>query len=380
MEKNDCSKYDSITYRLSKWWILGATVLIITGFVFFTLISTAAAAAVSICRQTTDTPGEKMLDLYSEANRLYNIGEYQQAIDICRRIVKAYEVYSISKLPDESPLELAHTLMANCYAALKDTDLAVTELRKIIQFSESSRMPDSAGKRARLKIGGIYRRANQFQQALDQYKELMDKYSNSVYSEYAKEKSREIQSLQRGIVKGRVYLKQKQEHGDITLVIFNGFSTSSNITSVDGSFEAPIFESSGGTFISVFALKDGYLPQVKNISIPNQYELSMDTLTLLPMQTQKKGVLVGVCFRTIRGGKLTSRQGINSFRSECKISLKSAKELLTTQSNSEGVFLVSLTRGDYELTVTDFNIKEFVTISAGHTTIQNINLGEIKID
>src|SRR5947208_1005105 len=70
-----------------------------------------------------------------------------------------------------------------------------------------------------------------------------------------------------GEIRGRALLKGRTDHSGITISVFNGFGKIANVTSPDGSYCVPIVRSTDGTYITVFTIKSGFLPDARNVRI-----------------------------------------------------------------------------------------------------------------
>lgn len=330
--------------------------------------------------QQEDSLYVSLSDSYNQANDLYNSGEYQKAIDICQRIVTYYVESSIIKFSEESLVESAHVLIANCYVMMKEFDLAELELQKIIHMAKKGRLPMKAAAKAQLKISNIYYQIDDFLSAQKGYLVIIDNYPTTDYVDYAKERIEEINSQKVGELVGKVFLKNQNQHEGIAITIFNGFCTSSITTKSDGSYSVPFFKSTNGTFLSVYASKEGYLPQVRNVSVKGEIIHRTNPITLLPMDNPNLGVIIGVCFKTIQGGKLKPRYGLSSYDVGLEIEITGKEKQYNVKCTQQGYYLLLLKPGSYNLVTERGYVAEDIKVKRGETTICNLSSGRIMHD
>ncbi|MEM2991203.1 MAG: hypothetical protein QXQ02_08490 [Halobacteria archaeon] len=192
-----------------------------------------------------------------------------------------------------------------------------------------------------------------------------------------------------GEIIGRVLFSDKGEACGVKITIFNGFdnNTVEVYTQADGSFKAPIIKSSkegiirgAPIYISIFATYDGYLPFVKNIPVTEKIHLS--DIILEPLTERSRGVLTGVFYQPIRGGKIRRVYGIHQYVKNAAINLEDeAGNLFKTSSGEEGVFKLLLPPGNYRMMEVPILKRGYqINILEGVTTIFNIGRPSIMVD
>lgn len=104
-----------------------------------------------------------------------------------------------------------------------------------------------------------------------------------------------------------------------------------------------------------------------------------DRVSLTPLKNSEEGVLTGVVYKPVSGGKRIEHKGIARLFGNEKVSIvnnDTAREVVT---DDNGVFMVGLLPGEYDIF---FNNKQVsrVLIENSKTTIRNIQKGILLID
>jgi tetratricopeptide (TPR) repeat protein len=234
----------------------------------------------------------------------------------------------------------------------------------------------------------IYENRGMFFEALKEYRKALMLNPND---EGVKKDIKRIESSLVGEIRGRVLLKNRKDHRGITISIFDGFMTSHTITDENGFFEIPIFKVTKGTIVFVFMSKDGYFPEIRSIvittsqtydSIPERKTYEVSQVILNPIKKNQTGVIIGVCYTVISGGKLVPHYGISSTKANMAIKAKSGKLQYSTTSFLDGSYKIVVPKGDYEVYWGEgnFNRARKIKVKRGKTYILNIPLGRILVD
>jgi hypothetical protein len=200
------------------------------------------------------------------------------------------------------------------------------------------------------------------------------------------------------MVVGKVLLQGNQAQAGTRITVFNGFRQVNGVTDADGSFSVPLRRSDDGTFISVFASRDSFLPEVRNVQVslkgirPGRQSLNVPEMTLAPDPHPELGTIIGVGYVRTVSGRPKPFEGILSFIPGQLISIgeRSAQpgpsgivgsagvlsNQIKLETKADGSYLKQLQPGTYRI-VTDRNIVyDNVEVSNGKTTILPIFSGE----
>ena len=128
----------------------------------------------------------------------------------------------------------------------------------------------------------------------------------------------------------------------------------------------------------LFLTKQGHYPETIIFKAQDN-PVTIDYISLSPVKDPQKGILTGVVYKPVTGGKLREHKGISRmFKSE-KIILIKGNVSHETATNDRGVFLIELLPGNYNVVLNNKNAGS-VLIERGATAIHNIQKGTMIID
>jgi len=164
----------------------------------------------------------------------------------------------------------------------------------------------------------------------------------------------------------------------VEIFVFDGFKLNPIIRDTELIREKiPVTE---GNYFVLFFLKDGYIPEIKVL------KAGKENINLGKIRPEKKmdknmGILAGVVYKPIHGGKVSFRKGIFKLIDKIEIKVVSEKvESYLIRSNDKGIFTVSLIPGKYKVSIGDDKEKIDVIITKAKTTIQNLQKGVMLVD
>ncbi|MBI5056174.1 MAG: hypothetical protein HZB61_06130 [Nitrospirae bacterium] len=133
-----------------------------------------------------------------------------------------------------------------------------------------------------------------------------------------------------------------------------------------------------GQYGALFFTKHGYYPEAI-IFRAQEKSVKVDKVSLSPLKDAGKGILTGVVYKPVTGGKLKEHKGIfQTFKGE-RITLIKDKWSPEITTDDEGIFMIELPPGDYDIVFNNENIGR-VNIAKGRTTIKNIQKGLVLRD
>lgn len=320
--------------------------------------------------------------LYHKANSLYNRGDYKEAKKLCEEVINYFDRNYIKKLSEENTEKIifkaTYFLLANIEAESEDIEEAINTMNEVINLYKDKVLSEEAAVEAQLKIGSIYLRAGDFTRAIEAFQRVIESYPQSYHTTTARDNIDEISEQKIGDICGKVLLEGRKDHSDITISIFNGFSLYSTSTKKDGSYCIPLYKSTEGTYISVFASKTGYMPQVSNI--PVKQHIGVPKMTLKTISNPNLGVLVGVCYKSISGGKIRFHYGIDSYDMNLEIHIKAKGSERNVKCDGNGIYMLVLPKGSYTIATGRSYTVDDIIVEKGKTTIQNLFSGGTMID
>lgn len=133
-------------------------------------------------------------------------------------------------------------------------------------------------------------------------------------------------------------------------------------------------------YFAFYFLKEGYVPVVKVIKIGNN-NINLGKIKFEGKIPPNKGILTGVIYKSIHGGKISFKKGIYKLidTSEIKaIDENGISHLI--KSNCKGIFKTTLNPGKYLIMISGEKSVISVIIKNNNTTIQNIQKGAMLID
>jgi hypothetical protein len=352
-----------------------AWILMLTGLLFF---------------QTTYAFANDFGILYSNAKKLYDENKFSECTEECLKVRTYYEKQMIAS-GNFIMLANLYELNADCFDRMNNTDKSVNLLNNMLDTLHE-KLPEEYVARIRLKMGHIYKNAGLYSKALSVYQDVENKYAMvfpTRFAKYARENLDIIVSKQVAVISGEIHEKGGGGFEDVTIKVFNGFEQSETKSGPDGRFSIPLFSSSPGTKLSLFAIREGYKPTVVVMGFDGRPEIQIKKIILETLCDKDTGVLTGVIFVPVSGGKLRPHHGISRFsRQAIKISKVTARQVtgggkevedeITVSSDETGIYTAFLSSGSYVL---NCGKKErFFKIEKGEITIINLSHGKIFVD
>jgi hypothetical protein len=357
---------------------------------FFLLIFYLAVcvSAVSACSPThvysSDSRSadrqEDFEALYQKALELYNAGNYEKSIEISKSIIESFDREGKTNLPAESPYELAFLLIADCQVRVGNQDAAQAAISDLVSAIEKGIVPSDTLAKAELKSANIYLEFQNYDASLSRFQQVILDFPDSPFSHYAAEKIEEIEATQTGEIRGIVKMRSIGSVEGITVTAFNGFGSASATTDATGAYTLPVYRSTTGTFLVLVATEEDYAPQVETVTMSEIGRCVAEDIELAPLEDINSGVLVGVCYKTIQGGKLRPVYGISSFVPGVDVVLTNGENRLSTKSNDWGLFIIALRPGTYTLLEPSGHENQEIKVKAGHTSVFHIGFPGITID
>lgn len=136
-----------------------------------------------------------------------------------------------------------------------------------------------------------------------------------------------------------------------------------------------------GYYGVLFFTRQGFYPEILVFKVKDE-PIRINKISLKPLKEPQKGILTGVIYKPVRGGKLREHKGIfQTFKNEKINLIKDDKEKVSydVATDDNGIFMIELIPGEYSVV---FNNREAgkVHIERGKTTIKNIQKGAVLID
>lgn len=326
---------------------------------------------------------------YNEVKKLYDTSEYTKCIDESSRIIRTQEK---SFLETNNYISLAnlYELQADCLERKGDIDQAVEVIQVLLKKMEQS-LPQDYVARIMLKVGHIYKRAGLYSKALFNFKKVEEKYKNifpNRFAKYARENYDDVASKQVAVISGEVVLEDNDTYEGVTIKVFNGFEESEAKTLKKGEYSISLFSSTPHTGFTLYAYKKGYKPYIVTKAFDGSSKIVMKKIQLKKLLEKDLGVVAGVIFVPVSGGKRKPHHGIGGFKKH-KIKFTKLSEstngkeamkgdVIIVSSNDDGVYTTSLAAGLY-LMKNEGKEKMF-KLRRGEVRILNIRQGGILVD
>ncbi|MBA3071155.1 MAG: hypothetical protein FP829_03175 [Nitrospirae bacterium] len=177
----------------------------------------------------------------------------------------------------------------------------------------------------------------------------------------------------------------------VTPVRKDGLSNGVKIT--EGKF-TEAYGITSGYYGVLFFTKTGFYPEAVVFKAGDE-AIKIDKVSLKPMKDTKKGILTGVVYKPVMGGKLREHKGILKLFKDEKIIIKKTNENNPpsppfskggmggfsgeTITDTRGVFMIELPSGEYNVIFNNRDEGKAV-IEGGKTLIKNIQKGMALID
>ncbi|MCK4789073.1 MAG: hypothetical protein KAV87_35355 [Desulfobacteraceae bacterium] len=323
--------------------------------------------------------------LYLEAKSYYDKSEYVKCIDECDKIISEQE-NSFLQSKNYMFLAALYELKADCFDRKGDKRNARDCIQSLLTKLESF-LPGDEVARLKLKIGHIYKYQRRYSKALSIYEKVEQEYKKifpNRFAKYAREYVDDILSKQVAVISGKISLEGSVEVSGVVIEVFNGFEQSETNPLQNGCYTLPLYSSTPGTKFSLFAYRWGYMPVIINLPFSGDSNIVVKDIRLRPILTDDVGVVAGVVFTVISGGKRRSHHGITKFTS-CKIMVqelseaRNGKETMSSEevslsSSDSGIYSSFLLPGSYLIGRDSFTLRK------GEVRIINIACGEILVD
>jgi len=323
--------------------------------------------------------------LYLEAKSYYDKSEYVKCIEECDKIIREQE-NSFLRSKNYTLLAALYELKADCFDRKGDKRNARDCIQSLLTKLESF-LPGDEVARLKLKIGHIYKYQGRYSKALAIYEKVEKEYKKifpNRFAKYAKEYIDDIQSKQVAVISGKIFLEGSDDVSKTVIEVFNGFELSETNPLQNGRYTLPLYSSTPGTKFSLFAYRWGYMPTIINFPFDGASNIVVKNIRLRPIPNEGVGVVAGVVFTAISGGKRKSHHGIAKFTS-CKVMIQklseaqNGKETMSSEevsvsSSDSGIYSAFLLPGSYLIG------KDSFTLRKGEVKIINIARGEILVD
>ncbi|MBI4655102.1 MAG: hypothetical protein HY752_08975 [Nitrospirae bacterium] len=154
---------------------------------------------------------------------------------------------------------------------------------------------------------------------------------------------------------------------------------SNGVKITDGKF-AEAYDITPGYYGVLFFTKAGFEPEAVVFKAGDE-AIKIAQVSLEPMKDTKKGILTGVVYKPVMGGRLREHKGILKIFKDEKVIIKGEMGGFSgeTITDTRGVFMIELPAGEYNVV---FNNKDEgkVVIEGGKTLIKNIQKGMVLVD
>jgi len=326
---------------------------------------------------------------YSEIKKLYDISEYTKCIDESSNIIQAQEK-SFLETKNYVLLANLYELQADCLEREGDTEQAVFTIQTLLEKLEQF-LPQDYGARVKLKVGHIYERAGLYSKALSGFKRVEEEYEDIFpdrFARYARENYDDLSSKQVAVISGEALLEDDSICEGVTVKVFNGFEESETKTVKKGGYTIPLFSSTPHTGFSLSAYKEGYRPSIVNRVFDGSSKIMMQRIKLTKLPQKDLGVVAGVIFVPVSGGKRKPHHGIAGFKkheiqfqrlSENTSGKETARgDAISVASNDKGVYTTFLTAGSYLMK--NGGQEKMFKLNGGEVRILNILRGKNLVD
>ena len=326
---------------------------------------------------------------YSEIRKLYDMNEYTKCVDKSSNIIQTQEK-SFLKTKNYILLANLYELQADCLERKGSIDQAVEVIQILLKKLEQF-LPQDHVARIMLKVGHIFERAGLYSKALSSFKRVEEEYKHifpNRFAKYARENCEDIASKQVAVISGEVLLEDNCDCEGLTIKVFNGFEESETKTLKKGEYSIPLFSSTPHTRFTLFAYKKGYKPSMVNMVFEGSSKIVMKKIQLKKLPKKDLGVVAGVIFVPVSGGKRKSHHGIARFKKHTIRFQKLSEgtngkevtgcDVISVSSDDDGVYTTSLAPGLYLMQ--NEGEEEMFKLKGGEVRILNIMQGRILVD
>lgn len=171
------------------------------------------------------------------------------------------------------------------------------------------------------------------------------------------------------------YIEGTAAH-NMDINIFNGLAMR-KIKLSEGRFRYT-HSTTDGLYGAVFFTKNKCYPLAVTFRVADE-SVSVKNVSLEELKDEKMGILTGVVYKPVTGGRLKEQSGISTLFADEKIDIKTGDASYYVNTGNDGAFTIELPRGEYSII---FNSKEAgkVVIEPGKTVIKNIQKGMVMMD
>ena len=179
-----------------------------------------------------------------------------------------------------------------------------------------------------------------------------------------------------------MYVKNSPEYiegkvaRDVAVSVFDGRSLK-EVAPSGGMFKAS-HGATTGLYEVVFITKEGFSPETVALKAGE----SSGKIKLKPLQAMKdreKGILTGVVYKYVAGGKLKAHSGISVLFKGEKVTITKGDASYTAVTDATGVFMIELPAGEYEVALGNKKAGK-AAVGQGKTTIKNLQKGITLVD
>jgi len=160
------------------------------------------------------------------------------------------------------------------------------------------------------------------------------------------------------------------------IFLFDGHESKGFVLS-DGEFRIP-HSVSKRYYGVIFITRDGFYPE-SIIFRSEEKPLIIGKIHLKKLDEPEKGILTGVVYTPVTGGKIVEHIGISRLHGNININIVKDPIKYTVKTDARGVFMISLPEGEYNIGL-DGQDTAVTIISPGKTTIKNMQKGLVLID
>ena len=164
--------------------------------------------------------------------------------------------------------------------------------------------------------------------------------------------------------------------GDIDIYLFNGHSITSVKISA-GKFRTN-HTATKGLYEVVFFTKRNFYPKAVTLKAPERPQ-DIKIGPLKKMKNRRRGILTGVVYKPVSGGKVSEHTGISTVYKGEKVHIAGNGVSCSAITDESGVFTIELPEGEYDIILGAGKAGK-ATIEKGKTTIKNVQKGMVLVD
>lgn len=133
-----------------------------------------------------------------------------------------------------------------------------------------------------------------------------------------------------------------------------------------------------GNYGVVFFMREEFYPKAVLFKAVDE-PLVLDVAFLQRIEGKEQGILTGVVYSSIAGGKIRENKGIVRIFKNERIDIKKDSDSYSITTDENGLFMIPLTKGKYAIMVGGKDAGEIV-VEAGRATIRNLQKGFVLMD